>query len=400
MTTPIVLDEDTYTDAISFIIERDFFPNLAKVKAQKNYLEAQQSGGLADLTQAGKALHELENRKAQKNENNQVNFYFEDEPFLEKRVNLTLSLDQFQTLYTSEDNSSFTELLEKTNEKRREQNKWFFDRESKQLRLTSQPDQESPIKLIETNELAPSGWKYKARNTLMYLPEGKSESWIDANDARAQPKAISHKNTDLPIELSIIKKINNLAPSDIQAARGGALTPWTQLNGVDATASASPSVRGYKLVDATPILSPSRIGTPEMTWGSIEGTPLLISGGETPGPRFSLPQISKREQLGMKLSEKASKAYRKKKANPRSIVQGTPRTGAGLMSPAAQHLFRKSQASPLTQSSGFNDALRSTYGASPLASRSPHSIRKPGSTPTPLFRAGATPLQHSITKKK
>jgi protein DGCR14 len=119
MATPIILDEDTYTDAISFIIERDFYPNLAKVKAQKNYLEAQQSGGLADLTQAGKALHDLENKKskshrpfilmtvtntcyliAQKNENSQVNFYFEDEPSLEKRVNLTLSLDQFQTLYT------------------------------------------------------------------------------------------------------------------------------------------------------------------------------------------------------------------------------------------------------------------------------------------------------------
>lgn len=73
---------------------------------------------------------------------------------------------------------------------------------------------------------------------------------------------------------------------------------------------------------------------------------------------------------------------------------------AGLMSPAAQHLFRKSQPSPLAQSSGFGDALRSTYGASPLASRAPHSIRKPGSTPTPLFRAGATPLQNSIAKKK
>jgi protein DGCR14 len=116
-----------------------------------------------------------------------------------------------------------------------------------------------------------------------------------------------------------------LAPSDIQAARG-ALTPWTQLNGIDSTASASPSVRGYKLVDATPTLSPSHVGTPEMTWGSIEGTPLLISGGETPGPRFSLPQISKREQLGIRLSEKASKAYRKK-TSQRATVQGTPRTG-------------------------------------------------------------------------
>jgi protein DGCR14 len=29
-----------------------------------------------------------------------INFYVEDEPTIEKRVNLNLSLDQFQTLYT------------------------------------------------------------------------------------------------------------------------------------------------------------------------------------------------------------------------------------------------------------------------------------------------------------
>jgi hypothetical protein len=29
-----------------------------------------------------------------------VNFYIENEPKIEKRVNLNLSLDQFQTLYT------------------------------------------------------------------------------------------------------------------------------------------------------------------------------------------------------------------------------------------------------------------------------------------------------------
>lgn len=60
MTTPVVLDEDTYTEALSSIIERDFFPHLAKVKAQQNYLKAQQSGTLADLERASKILHRLQ----------------------------------------------------------------------------------------------------------------------------------------------------------------------------------------------------------------------------------------------------------------------------------------------------------------------------------------------------
>lgn len=67
MSNPVVLDEDTYTEAISFIIERDFFPNLSKIKAQHNYLEAQSGGTLVDLQKAGKTLHDLNSTKAKGN---------------------------------------------------------------------------------------------------------------------------------------------------------------------------------------------------------------------------------------------------------------------------------------------------------------------------------------------
>lgn len=234
----------------------------------------------------------------------------------------------------SEDNASFTDLLEKANIKVKEQNKWFFDRESKQLRIADHPNEESPIKLIEANDKAPSGWKYKARNALMYFPQGKSESWINENSARGLPKSIEHHNTHITAmdvtNNNSISKYNAVtqAPSDI-AAGNGSLTPWSQMNGLNSdNLSSSPNIRGYNLVDATPTLSPDRVGTPQMTWGSIEGTPLLISGGsQTPGPQFSLPQVSKREELGMKLSEKASKAYRKKTNERQRSTQGTPRIG-------------------------------------------------------------------------
>ncbi|CAO3622989.1 unnamed protein product [Mucor fragilis] len=405
MATPVVLDEDTYTEAISLIIERDFFPKLAKMRAQQSYLEAQNHGSLSELQEAGRALHNVsvQQKKALSRESNQpINFYIEDEPSIEKRVNLNLSLDQFQTLYTSEDNASFTDLLEKANIKVKEQNKWFFDRESKQLRIADHPNEESPIRLIEANDKAPSGWKYKARNALMYFPQGKSESWVNEKDARGMPKSIEHHNTHITTMDVTISNTAAQAPSDI-AAKNGSLTPWSQMNGLGSDhSSSSPNIRGYNLVDATPALSPDRVGTPQMTWGSIEGTPLLISGGsQTPGPQFSLPQVSKREELGMKLSEKASKAYRKKTGERQRNVQGTPRLGAGLMSPAAQHLLRKSQATPRAQS-GFGEALRNSYGGSPLGINSPRSIRRPGATPTPigLFRAGVTPQKTTMMKKK
>lgn len=69
MSNPVVLDEDTYTEAISLIIERDFFPSLSKIRAQQNYLEAQAVGSLVDLQEAGKTLHNLNSEKRKSNEN-------------------------------------------------------------------------------------------------------------------------------------------------------------------------------------------------------------------------------------------------------------------------------------------------------------------------------------------
>lgn len=94
-------------------------------------------------------------------------------------------------------------MLEKANIKTKQQNKWFFDRESNQLRITDQPHAQSPIRLIEQNEKAPTGWKYKARNALMYFPEGKSESWVNDNDGRSKPKAIAHENTHVISTLEV-----------------------------------------------------------------------------------------------------------------------------------------------------------------------------------------------------
>ncbi|OBZ89844.1 Protein DGCR14 [Choanephora cucurbitarum] len=379
MTTPIVLDEDTYTEAISLIIERDFFPHLAKLRAQQNYLEAQKNGTFSDLQDATRALHNADTTPVTRNSSQPVNFYLEREPLIEKRVNLNLSLDQFQTLYTSEDNASFTDLLEKANSKIKEQHKWFFDRESKQpLRLTMDS---GPTGLIEGQA------KYTAKNALMYFPQGKSESWINPAEGRGKPKSIEYHNTHVqPTQHTSNQKDNG--PSKITSAGDISLMGWNQLNGN--TESSTPKIRGYSLVDSTPILSPTRMGTPEMTWGSIEGTPLMIdTGSKTPG--YSLPKISRREELGMQLSEKASKAYRKKTNERQRSVQGTPRIGAGLMSPAAQHLLQKSHRTPNT---GFGEALRNSYSKTPSFAQSPRTIRRrPGATPTPvgLFRAGTTP---------
>ena len=48
--------------------------------------------------------------------------------------------------------------------------------------------------------------------------------------------------------------------------------------------SETPTVGGYGFVSATPSPNPSQVDSSElMTWGMIEGTPLLIGGDQTPG---------------------------------------------------------------------------------------------------------------------
>lgn len=303
-----------------------------------------------------------------------VNYYNEDAEELEDRVNLNLTLDQFQTLYTryvflqvvarwhsvwrlrkytySEDNASFTEILAKTNAQRREKYKWL---NQKQLLLGPATE--------------PALLEYKARNALMYFPEGTGESTLDEKSSRAGPKKIEYRNIHIPDESSEKKGITlaDLASRGGGGLKEGGILPWQRLSGVDEDGQSILSeqqddkYRGYRLVDSTPSPAPSRMGTPMMTWGTVEGTPLMISSGqETPGPRFSMQQVPKREELGMKLSEKASRAHRRKATD--KSVKGTPRTGAGLMSPAARHLLRRSHT---PTSSGFGNALRSSYASSP-----------------------------------
>ena len=96
----VVLEEDEYTEALSHIIARDFFPSLIHL----------------DTTN--------------------------ETPLLSKSKDL--SLDTFQARYTSEDNSSFTQILDEENRVRKEKWAWAWEA---QKRVEQQQD-----KMIERRE--------------------------------------------------------------------------------------------------------------------------------------------------------------------------------------------------------------------------------------------------------
>ncbi|TRM65693.1 nuclear protein DGCR14 [Schizophyllum amplum] len=136
----IVLEEDEYTAALSHIIARDFFPSIHHLDATNDWLSAVEAG---DETRIQSTVRRLEDLGATPFTGATPRYHpgsVEDTPRPAKRARLEkaerdkglhLTLDEFQARFTSEDNSSFTRILDDENTKRREIHGWAFDAQRK-----------------------------------------------------------------------------------------------------------------------------------------------------------------------------------------------------------------------------------------------------------------------------
>ncbi|KAJ3044708.1 DiGeorge syndrome critical region protein 14 [Rhizophlyctis rosea] len=463
---PTVLEEDTYVDAVSEIIERDFFPNLKKLKTQNEFLEAVQKGEQHKASQLGMELRRLATGAvnsgsggatpslSDRSGSETPSTFIPQSPSARSTtsttshttqqqssdVNTNMSLDAFQSKYTSEDNASFSHILKKNNVEKRDRYNWVVDKESNQLKLEAPPTSSS----ADTKHLITDGsdrpntvqhWKHNPLNHLMYVPPGEEQtlptSTTLSSETRGPPKSITHTATGLstldPSSQSILQAQHTkdrLRTQEVwrdMAAQTPALFPRSD-------DSDGPKVAGFGFVAATPSPAPHRDIDPEelMTWGFIEGTPLLVdSGGDhsVGGPRFSMPPTPRREVVGMKLSEKAGKSLRARTgggSTPRSGnggfavpsprvssgVGGTTRMGSPLvrsamLSPAAKKLLSMSKGG--IKLPGADPALRASYAGSTsrgrvgsvtpsvssrLGSVTPVRSGTVGPTPSPLVRSG------------
>lgn len=149
-----VLDEDVYSDALSHIIARDFFPGLLETEAQQDYLQALDSNNKDWIRESGRKLTQVmtplpEGRRRMgtgtsftprrstalgdtprgfvgdtpgQTPVDSGHFAPEEE---KPEVDVNMSLGAFQSKYTSEDNESFNALLDKQNEKRAKKYTFF-----------------------------------------------------------------------------------------------------------------------------------------------------------------------------------------------------------------------------------------------------------------------------------
>ncbi|KAK6501869.1 hypothetical protein TWF481_009688 [Arthrobotrys musiformis] len=366
---PKVLDEDSYTTAISDIIARDFFPGLTEAKHQEEYLDALASNDKEWIASAGRKLSEVMTGSRVRHRHSTPSLRSSamdatpsargfDTPMstrddmsvitsssssnpMKKTYEDKLSLDNFQAKYTSEDNASFNDLLDDQNQKRRDEYGWLWrgntiskpsviaERERQKL-LKEKEEREGvdKTKLLvyqDDKPAMPETWKVNPRNGLMFTPANLDDGMLDPDlnpatntESRAAPKSISHTNTRMPAP----REANNtVPPSPSVSAIRDAIAGKPRYSASDASVvggSETPRVNGYSFVDDAPSPSPSELGLPPMTWGTVDD---LLPTVESSPSLFKINEQPRRERTLHRMVDKVAKS---KRASAKMVIPGTP----------------------------------------------------------------------------
>ncbi|XP_076020364.1 splicing factor ESS-2 homolog [Genypterus blacodes] len=381
-----VLDEEEYVENLEKIIERDFFPDVTKLQAQKDYLHAEESGDLERMREIsiryGSSLTKTTPRSAapyvtpssfetpversgspssthERNKDGETN----DDNKQEKELPC---LDRFLAKNTSEDNASFEQIMDLAKDKEKMRHAWLYEAEAefKQRHEENLALPSAERAALDAVKAGLETWEYKAKNALMYYPEGVE----DDDSVFKRPREVVHKNTRFTVD-PFSKALNK---SQIQQAaalnaqfKQGKVGP----DGKELIPHDSPNVNGYGF-ERTPSPAPGVAESPLMTWGEIESTPFRLDGSDSPyvernhGPSFKIPEPGRRERLGLKMANEAAAKNRAKKQEAlRKVTENlaslTPKGLSPALTPALQRLVNR------TSSKYTDKALRASYTPSP-----------------------------------
>ncbi|KAI0167039.1 nuclear protein DGCR14 [Hypoxylon sp. FL1284] len=377
-----ILDEDSYTDALSQIIARDFFPGLLESETQQEYLDALDSKDEAWISSASRRLQQVMTpgrRRSRRGTSlapgaqtpkgfvgdTPVSISSEAAPSIAKEedeIDTNMSLGAFQSKYTSEDNESFYKLLDKQNSKRAEKYAWLWSGnklpskmqlKQKQIEanlaekrsLTDDGFEKDRLAIKDRDErpAQPDTWKSLPNNSLMFAPdsvEDSVETLVQKAEAesRAAPKGVNYENTRLPgpkagDDESIPPSPSLSAVRDAIAGKRGTST----LNSTT-TGNETPRVNGYAFVDDE---------EPDVEQQPVRKID-LGPGDSTPNP-FVIKEQSKREALHHRMVDRISQSKRTSSRvgltgrvdkTPVPKFPSSPRVAGGL-TPAAQRLWSK-----------------------------------------------------------
>lgn len=383
-----VIDEETYTDALSQIIARDFFPGLLESETQQEYLDALESKDKSWINNASRRLKHVMTPGRQQRLKRPVQVstprpggrtpvgYAGDTPMTQtstapsveedvSQVDTNMSLGAFQAKYTSEDNESFYKLLDKQNQKKAEKYGWLW-RGNKLPSKQEMAQMEVKARLIasgrslkddgfERDRLAiednddrpamPDTWKSNPRNALMFAPDGVDDELSETLASRAQeasrapPKTIAYENTGIP-GLAITQEPSRPLSPTLSAVRD-AIAGRPRAGDRDSTFSEgneTPRVNGYAFLDDE---------DPEESAADVPAID-LGPGDEIPNP-FKFQDQRKREGLHHRMVDRIAQSKRtsekigmvgKVDKTPVPKFPNSPRVTGGL-TPAAQRLWSR-----------------------------------------------------------
>ncbi|KAI1339048.1 nuclear protein Es2 [Xylariaceae sp. FL0016] len=381
-----VIDEDSYTDALSQIIARDFFPGLLESEIQQEYLDALESKDEEWIGSVSRRLQHVmtPGRKTTRRGTSLASSaqtprgFVGDTPVSvsaepsisateqKPEIDTNMSLGAFQAKYTSEDNESFYKLLDKQNSKRAEKYAWLWT--GNKLPSNMQLKQKQiEAKLGETRSLTDDGfekdrlaikdkderpaqpdtWKALPNNTLMFNPgsvEDSMETVMQRSEAesRAAPKGVNYQNTRMPVpdmpDFKDDESVVSSEPSLVAVRDAIAGKRRGHDSGSTTVGSETPRVNGYAFVDD----EEPECETP--TPPKID----LGPGDATPNP-FIIKEQSKREALHHRMVDRISQSKKtssqlgmtgKPDKTPVPKFPSSPRITGGL-TPAAQRLWSK-----------------------------------------------------------
>jgi len=434
---PRVLDEDTYVEALEKIIERDYFPDISKLRDRLDWLEAIKTGDPVVIREAQLKILERRAGASSKvtnpNDTSRTashtpgstfvrNFTpldeFDGKPPQTPRftapdakegdnnnnneVDTSLGLDQFLRRYTSEDNHSFSKILEKVNRKRKEK----FGYLNEDVKGSIEDVKRDRIcDGYGTSYQTPSsleGWNYTAKNLLMYHPADRGEVPLTEEEMavriKGATKEINRGNTrflgktldfrpkdDGSVEV-LYTPVAGATPVPMSLRDGDKLQKY-DLEDLRKTPnpffveSEKKADNGYSYVK-TPSPAPGVDESPFITWGEIEGTPLRLEqedtlldiGGSGDGPRYKIPSAPVRDAKAHALSREAARKLRERskmfhKPPLASRVRGgSASPSMRVLSPAAQKFVRNAFAK---SSSSVDETLRASYRGSTPALATP-----------------------------